>query len=315
VVRRGIWLFPGAPAPRLLAAAEAADEAGLDEFWLGDEGPMRDAFAVLAAAAARTRRIRLGVGITNPYLRHPVVAAAEMMTIHELSGGRAVLGLGPGGRVALAPAGVERTEPLARARAALRTMRAVTRGERGHGYEPEPNPFTAPTLPLYIGSRAEQFNRLASAEADGVFLGGIADSLVDRVIGWAHSVRPIAVSLYYAAVFSAEEREAYRPHAMLALGDTPRYTRERFGLSDEQVAAASAAYVGGDEAPARALISDDILADLVIAGAPDDVGAELARRARRHGADSVGFTFVSDDPEEAVATAAASFKAFDRELA
>jgi hypothetical protein len=96
-----------------------------------------------------------------------------MMTVHELSGGRAVLGLGPGGRVALAPAGVERREPLARARAALRTMRAVTRGERGHGYEPEPNPFVAPTLPLYIGSRAEQFNRLASAEADGVFLGGV----------------------------------------------------------------------------------------------------------------------------------------------
>ena len=315
MVQRGIWLFPGAPAPRLLAAAEAADEAGLDEFWLGDEGPMRDAFVVLAAAAARTRRIRLGVGITNPYLRHPVVAAAEMMTVHELSGGRAILGLGPGGRVALAPAGVERREPLTRARAALRTMRAVTRGERGQGYEPEPNPFVAPTLPLYIGSRAEQFNRLASAEADGVFLGGVPDSLVDRVIGWAHSVRPISVALYYAAVFSADEREAYRPHAMLALGDTPRYTREWFGLSDAQVGSASAAYLAGDDAPARALISDDILNDFVLAGAPDDVGTSLARRARQHGVDSVGYTFVTDEPEEAVATAAASFKAFDRELA
>jgi 5,10-methylenetetrahydromethanopterin reductase len=313
-VRRGIWLFPGAPAGRLLAAAEAADRAGLDEFWLGDEGPLRDAFVVLAAAAARTDRIRLGVAITNPYLRHPVVTAAEMMTIHELSGGRAVLGLGPGGRVALAPARVERTEPLARARRALRTMRAVTRGERRDGYEPEPDPFVAPTLPLYIGSRAEGFNRLASAEADGVFLGGIPESLVGQVIGWAHSVRPIAVSLYYAAVFSPEEREAYRPHGMLALGDAPRYVRESYGLSEEQVASASAAYLAGDDGPARALITDPILSDFVLAGSADEVGCELARRARRHPVDSVGFTFVTDDPEGAVATAAASFKAFDREL-
>jgi hypothetical protein len=102
---------------------------------------------------------------------------------------------------------------------------------------------------------------------------------------------------------------------MLALGDTPRYTREWFGLSDAQVASASAAYMAGDDAPARALISDDILNDFVLAGTPDDVGTSLARRARHHGVDSVGFTFVTDEPEEAVATAAASFKAFDRELA
>src|SRR5262249_19532445 len=163
-------LFPSAPAPRLVAAAAAAEEAGLDEFWLGDEGPAaRDAFAVLAAVAMRTTRIRLGIAITNPYLRHAAVAAAEMMTVHELAGGRALLGLGPGGRMALGPARVERVAPLAAARQALATMRAVTRGTPAEGFAPGPAPFVAPDLPLYIGSRGEQFNRLASAEADGVF--------------------------------------------------------------------------------------------------------------------------------------------------
>jgi hypothetical protein len=134
------------------------------------------------------------------------------------------------------------------------------------------------------------------------------------VIGWAHAVRPIPIALYYAAVFSAEALEDYRPHAVLALGDTPRYTREWFGLRDEEVADATAAYVAGDHGPARRLISDTILHDIVVAGPPDDVGIEFARRARRYQPESVGFTFVTDDPEAAVATAAATFRAFDKEL-
>ena len=58
----------------------AAEEAGIDELWLGDEGPSRDPFSVLAAAAQRTDRITLGVSVTNPFLRHPAVTAATAMT-------------------------------------------------------------------------------------------------------------------------------------------------------------------------------------------------------------------------------------------
>ena len=72
---------------------QQAEDLGLDEIWLGDEGPARDPLAVLAAAALRTSRIRLAVGITNPYVRHPAALAVSMMTVHELSGGRAILGL------------------------------------------------------------------------------------------------------------------------------------------------------------------------------------------------------------------------------
>ena len=85
---------------------QQAEDLGLDEIWLGDEGPARDPLAVLAAAALRTSTIRLAVGITNPYVRHPAAIAVSMMTVHELSGGRAILGLGVGGSLALSPLGI-----------------------------------------------------------------------------------------------------------------------------------------------------------------------------------------------------------------
>ena len=50
----------------------------------------------LAFVAARTKRIRIGHGVTNPYTRHPSVTANATATIDELSGGRAFLGIGAG---------------------------------------------------------------------------------------------------------------------------------------------------------------------------------------------------------------------------
>jgi hypothetical protein len=178
-----------------------------------------------------------------------------------------------------------------------------------------PDPFVAPDLPLYIGSRGEQFNRMASAEADGVFLGGLPDSLTERVVSWAHSVRRIRVASYAAAIFGADALEAHRPNVVLPLADSPPYTRAALGVSDADVEHAVAALLAGDAAAARALVTDRILHDLVIGGTADHVGRELARRVRRYAPDSAGLTFDTPDPEAAVEATAAAFGAFDKELA
>ena len=110
-----------------------------------------------------------------------------------------MLGLGPGGDVALAPLGIERVTPLRACRDAVRIVRAVCRGEATDGYDPPPHAFVAPDLPVYIGARGERFNRFASEAADGVFVAGVAPSLFDELVGWARSVRP-SRSLYVARV-------------------------------------------------------------------------------------------------------------------
>src|ERR1700689_4781567 len=100
----GVWLFPEAPAAELVDTFVAAEELALDEGGIGDEGPgPSDPFAILAAAAVRTSRVTLGVAVTNPYLRHPAVTASAMAAVADLSGGRAILGLGAGGGGALDP--------------------------------------------------------------------------------------------------------------------------------------------------------------------------------------------------------------------
>src|ERR1700716_2317832 len=149
-VRTGVWFFPDVPGGRIVETIVAAEALGVGEVWLGDEGPARDPFALLAAAAVRTKRILLGVAVTNPYLRHPPTTAAPARTVHELSNGRMLLGIGPGGDLALKPAQVERTRPLEATRRAVRIIRAVSRGEHTEGYTPAPHAVVAPGLPLFV---------------------------------------------------------------------------------------------------------------------------------------------------------------------
>jgi probable F420-dependent oxidoreductase len=81
----------------LLAMAERAEAAGFDSVWIGDSitaRPRHEPLTLLAAVAARTRRVRLGTGVLLPALRQPVVLAHVVGTLDRISEGRVILGVG-----------------------------------------------------------------------------------------------------------------------------------------------------------------------------------------------------------------------------
>ena len=93
--------------------------------------PRADAYyepwTLLGHTAARNRlsRLRLGVGVTDAGRRHPAVTAQAAATLHLLSGGRAILGIGPGERENNEPYGVDWKRPVARFEEAVATIRAL----------------------------------------------------------------------------------------------------------------------------------------------------------------------------------------------
>ncbi|MBI4299129.1 MAG: LLM class flavin-dependent oxidoreductase [Chloroflexi bacterium] len=80
-----------------MESAKLAEKSGFENFWLIDS---TDAYTDYCAwdslIAVNTSRIRIGPGVTNPITRHPRVTANHMLTLNELSKGRAILGLGTG---------------------------------------------------------------------------------------------------------------------------------------------------------------------------------------------------------------------------
>ncbi len=312
--RTGVWLFPDRPAPELVRLIVLAEELGLDEVWLGDEGPAREPFAVLAAASGVTSRIRLAVGVTNPYLRTPALVVTTMLTVHELSGGRTVLGVGAGGSLSLAPFGLQADRPVGRIRHFLELAGAVADGLPGPGYRPTATAVRAGDrpLPIFVGARGPRLNQLASELADGAFVSGLPPFRYREVIGWARSVRPIEIALYPSVAFGAEAREHLRAGMVHALADSPASVRTRLAVSETDLRTALAALSAGDQEPARALVTDALQEQLMLVGEPDDVGQRLAALVREHHPDSIGLAVTQPDMEDGLRQAARALAVMKR---
>jgi 5,10-methylenetetrahydromethanopterin reductase len=82
---------------RAEALAQRAEAAGWDGLAFTDsQNLIGDPFVALALGARVTERLSLMTGVTNPATRHPAALATAIATVHEVSGGRAVLGIGRG---------------------------------------------------------------------------------------------------------------------------------------------------------------------------------------------------------------------------
>jgi alkanesulfonate monooxygenase SsuD/methylene tetrahydromethanopterin reductase-like flavin-dependent oxidoreductase (luciferase family) len=161
-------------------------------------------------------------------------------------------------------------------------------GQATEGYRPPEGAARHAPLPVFIGARGEAFNRYASAAADGAFLGGIPFADLGTVVGWTRSVRPVDIALYPSVIFDGEDLEWARPRFIFAFLDTPASTRRHAGLSENEVRQAVASFEQGDDAPARQLITDDVLANLAIIGDPGVIASRLAHLATAHQPASIG---------------------------
>ena len=117
----------------LLTLAERAEAAGFDAVWIGDSltaRPRHEPLTLLAAVAARTRRVALGTAVLLPALRHPVVLAQVVATLDRVAEGRVILGVGiatdtPAIRKEFAAAGVPWDRRVGRVLETLAICRAL----------------------------------------------------------------------------------------------------------------------------------------------------------------------------------------------
>lgn len=157
------------------ALARAAEAAGFDQFWVSDDLFLRGVWPILSACAVATTRIALGTCIVNPYTTHPAEIAMQAVALDELSGRRALLGVGAGAGDFLRWVGLAQQRPLTRTAETLDALRRLFAGERVplegcelHGWSDEAY-MRCPTrpIPLYLGATGPKMLRLIGAAADG----------------------------------------------------------------------------------------------------------------------------------------------------
>jgi 5,10-methylenetetrahydromethanopterin reductase len=164
-----------------LEHARLAERVGFDLFGVGDSQSLfREAYTTMAAVAGATTRVQIGVTVTNLITRHPAVTASAIATINEISGGRAMLGIGTGDS-AILNLGL-RPFTLDQLREAVQTLKPLLRGQpaswRGNPVHAEW--ITGKPVPIYIAAEGPKTLELAGEIADGVICGlGLSPEVVD----------------------------------------------------------------------------------------------------------------------------------------
>ncbi|MDH4147834.1 MAG: TIGR03560 family F420-dependent LLM class oxidoreductase [Acidimicrobiia bacterium] len=105
-MRFSFWIPNSLPWSETLDLGRRAEELGYDGLWYADhfmpnepepaDGPVHEAFTILAALAASVPRVRIGPLVAGNTYRNPAVLAKICSAIDHVSGGRMVVGLGAG---------------------------------------------------------------------------------------------------------------------------------------------------------------------------------------------------------------------------
>jgi phthiodiolone/phenolphthiodiolone dimycocerosates ketoreductase len=161
LVPLGIWDARTFPAARLIRNPEA-------NF---------DAFAYLAWLATRTRRARLGVAVTESIRRHPAQIAQAALTLHHLSRGRFILGMGAGERKNIEPYGLSYAGQVSRLEEALYCIRLLWSSRGYVSFEGRffrldravvgLGPYRRTFPPIWLAAHGPRTLRLAGRYGDG----------------------------------------------------------------------------------------------------------------------------------------------------
>jgi phthiodiolone/phenolphthiodiolone dimycocerosates ketoreductase len=319
------------PAEAVVKAAQRREQQGFDAIWWADHllhwFPLSiwtpdlvpqaaagqrsphvwfDPVPVVAAAAAATREVRLGIGVTDLVRRHPASLAQTALTLDHLTGGRFVLGVGAGEALNLAPFGLANARPLGRLDEGLEVMRLLMTEDEPVDFDGEHFQLRGATLGLrplgdrpppvwvaahrprgleVVGRRADgwlplatdppQYARMLAAvqaaeAAAGREAGAVTPGLYARiVVAESREAAEAAIdgSLLMRFIALTRPAEAYTAHgAEHPLGEGA------FGLTSFLPTG-----YGREEALRLAqAVPVDVLRDTVVYGTPDDVAATIA---------------------------------------
>lgn len=298
-LRLGLALSNEVPLAHSVELAQRAEALGLEDVWLAESSHGRTATTAGTVLGRATGRIGVGLGVLNPFWRHPSLIAMEAATIDEAIGGRLRLGLGAAIWTlrALGEADPRTRRPLSAMVEAIRIVRAVLRGEQGPDAElftvrPDAHLDFEPVrreIPIYVGAVNHKMMEASGEWADGAYLGAIVSPgyvrwARARVEAGAERARrdPREIDLISNVLISVSRdrraaRDAVRRVLAYYLWRVEDVVRTQSGADPDALAVVRAAVeADGVDAAARVL-PDELIDVFAVAGTPDDIGAGLAR--------------------------------------
>lgn len=281
-------------AGRLREAVATAEEAGLDQLCVGDHvtfhgGQGGDGLMQAAALAALARRAEVSVSVYQLALRHPVVAARQIVDVASMAAGGLVLGVGAGGedRAEVVACGVDPGTRGRRLDEAVAVVRSLLTGDpvdhEGEFFalaDVSVRPAPPRGVPLLVGGRSEAALRRAGRLGDGWLGLWVSPGRFAAAVGRVEEI---------GAAAGRPPAGRWRHGLQVWCGFGPDHERARAALAAEMQTLYDLPF--------------DRFARWCPAGRPEDVAEFLAPYAAGGAAD-LNLIAVAEDPLAAVAGAA-----------
>ena len=218
----GVTVLPDPPYSRFLELIQLAEEEGFEYGWTYDSHVLwHESTPLLTLAVDRTSTMKFGHFVTNPGTREPTVLASMYATLHVISGGRMVMGIGRGDSarrvVGLKPVRVAEFEESSRMIKELMNGRKV----EWNGKELELTwALKEPQIPLYVAGYGPRALGVAGRISDGVII-----QLAD----------PVIIEWIMATARKAAEEEDRDPDALECIVGAPSQITDDLADAREQV--------------------------------------------------------------------------------
>jgi 5,10-methylenetetrahydromethanopterin reductase len=279
-----------APAHTLVDWAVLAEEKGFDFCWFPHDTFCKNTWVMTTAVAMRTQRIKIGSVGTGPYTLDPSEIATYIATLDELSGGRAVLGLGLHTIEMAGWVGIDGSNVIERTREAAHLVHALLRGEtvpfQGQEYHWTEQcylrfPPLRPDIPIYGCGFGEDYLALTGEVCEGSLPMITPPESAARMVaairrGMAAAGRPEgSVDIAGCGWFSvAEDSRAAQDTIRRIVAYFGPYLEEEalntIGLSVQDFAQVKERVQAGDYKRASSLVTDRML-DLAVVGTPREI--------------------------------------------
>jgi 5,10-methylenetetrahydromethanopterin reductase len=293
----GIGFLGGTDMETVIRNIRLAEEYGFESAWIAEDYFFGGAFATAATCASQTSKIQIGIGVVNPFTRHPVLTGMEAAALDIATKGRLILGMGTSNAVWMEQKmGIPFEKPMTALRESVEIIQQLTRGQTvnyaGKSFNVnnvhlEFAPYRS-KIPVYLGVKGPQALRMAGQYADGVLM-SIMSSVeyvhyaVEHIQeGRAKSGRDMDgfdVAAYVIfSVDSDRQKARDRVKPMIAKylglhGDHPILTTT--GLTTEEIAPFRQAFLEGRVA--ESLVVEKYVDLFAIAGTPGECREQLAK--------------------------------------
>lgn len=276
----GIEFVPDKPLDEIVKLVKLAEDVGFEYAWITDHYNNKNVYETLALLAANTETIKMGPGVTNPYVRSPAIAASAIATIDEISEGRATFGIGPGDKATFDALGIEWTKPVSTIKAAISDINTLLAGEKTEGGAKLGGVKKVQDhIPVYMGAQGPKMLETAGEIADGVLINAsnpkdyeAAMPMIKKGLEAAGD-KEFDVGAYTATSIGADSDAAKNAAkivvAFIAAG-SPAPVIERHGLPEGYNEKMGAFLAKGDFGGAIGAVTDEALDAFSVCGTPEE---------------------------------------------